>query len=136
MIPSLISNIDTTTIDCESPFDEVTIPGTTILSPNYPNSYGNYKECQLMIKFATNAIVSLTFEDFNVEYDYNCRWDYLAVHDGSSISSQIIGSKLCGTSPVGTTMNSTGNVINLHFVSDLFVTKTGFKIYADAIIGK
>ena len=132
----MICNLDTTTIDCESPYDEVTIPGTTIISQNYPNDYENSKECQLTITFATNAIVSLTFEDFNVEYDYNCRWDYFAVHDGSSISSQIIGSKLCGTSPVGTTMNSTGNVINLHFVSDGSVTKTGFKIYADAIIGK
>ena len=89
-----------------------------------------------MITFATNAIVSLTFEDFNVESHSSCSWDYLAVHDGKSINSPIIGSKLCGTSPVGTTMNSTGNVINLHFVSDGSATRTGFKIYADAVIGK
>ena len=136
IITELILKLDTTSIDCESPFDEVTVPGTTITSQNYPNTYDSSTDCQLMITFDANAIVSLTFEDFNVESHSSCRYDYLAVHDGSSISSQIIGSKLCGTIPVGTTMNSTGNVINLHFVSDGSVTKTGFKIYADAIIGK
>ena len=89
-----------------------------------------------MITFATNAIVSLTFEDFNVESHSSCSWDYLAVHDGNSINSPIIGSRLCGTSPAGTTMNSTGSSMTLHFVSDSTQTRTGFKIYADAVIGK
>ena len=66
----------------------------------------------------------------------SCRYDYLAVHDGSSISSPIIGSKLCGSIPADKKiMNATGNVINLHFVSDNSETKTGFKIHADAITG-
>ena len=131
----MIFNLDTTTIDCESPYDEVTIPGTMIISPDYPNDYDNSKECQLTITFATNAIVSLTFEDFNVEVDSSCDYDYLALHDGNSISSPIIGTKLCGTIPAGTTMNSTGNVITLHFYSDDSVSATGFRIKADSIIG-
>ena len=119
-----------------SPFDEVTIPGTTITSPNYPFNYDEYDDCQLKIKFATNAIVSLTFEDFNVESSSRCRYDFLAIHDGNSISDPIIASKMCGTIPAGTTVNSTGNAINLHFYSDSYYTTSGFKIYADAIIGK
>ena len=126
-----ICKIDATRIDCESPFDEVTIPGSTITSPNYPNNYDNSENCQLMIRFATNAIVSLTFEEFNTE---SC-CDYLYLHEGSSISSPMIGSKLSGTSPARTKINSTGNTINLRFYSDGSVTRTGFKIYADAIIG-
>ena len=133
IIFTLIFNVDTTRILCESPFDDVTIPGTTIISPNYPNDYDINKDCQLVIKFATNAIVSLTFEDFNVEDDSTCGYDYLALHDGNSIISPIIGSKLCGTGPAGMTINSTGNVMTLHFVSDSSVTVTGFKIYADSI---
>ena len=140
----LILKVDTTKIDCESPFDEVTVPGTTIISQNYPNAYDISTDCQLTIKFATNAIVSITFEDFYVESCWMCNCDYLAVHDGNSISSPIIGLKdndqrrkgLCGYSPKGTTINSTGNVMTLHFFSDSRSPKTGFKIYADAIIGK
>ena len=85
-----------------------------------------------MIEFAIDAIVSLTFEDFNLEDCY----DTLSLHDGNSISSPMIGSKLCGTIPAGTKINSTGNSMTLHFVSDSSGPKTGFKIYADAKIGK
>ena len=136
VIIKLISNVDSTTIDCRPPFDKVTIPGTTIISPNYPNAYGNSSDCQLVITFATKANVSLTFEDFNVEGHSSCRYDYLALYDGSSISSPMVGSKLCGTRPAGTTMNSTGNSVTLHFVSDNSETRTGFKIRADAKIGR
>jgi len=116
------------TIDCDSPFDEVTDSGTTITSPNYPSNYDNRKDCQVTIRFAADQIVSITLEAFNVESHSTCVWDYLAVHDGDSTSSNLIGSKLCGTDPAGSTIQSTGNTMTLHFHTDGSVTRSGFKI--------
>ena len=66
------------------------------------------------------------------DWDRNCQYGYLTIHDGESTDSPLIGSKLCGTSPSGTTITSTGNAMTLHFHSDYFGTKTGFRLYANA----
>ena len=122
------------TIDCEAPFEQVTVIGTTIASPNYPNDYGNNRDCQVSIRFSGNQTVAIRLEAFDVESRYACHSDYLAVHDGSNTSAPMIGSKLCGTSPVGTTMASTGNIMTLYFHSDGSVSRSGFQIYTN--VGK
>ena len=125
-----------TEIDCHSPFDEVTIPGSNITSPNYPNNYDNRKDCQTTIRFAVGQIVNITFEAFDVEHNSACSWDYLKIYDGdTSTNSPIIGSKLCGIGThVGTTIQSTGNAMTILFHTDSVVTKRGFKILAN--VGK
>ena len=102
------------------------------MSPNYPNDYGNSKNCQIKIRFAADQVGSIRFEEFDVESHSTCNYDYLAVHDGDSTDSPLIGSKLCGTSPAGTTLQSTGNVMTLDFHSDSSQARSGFKIHADA----
>ena len=113
----------------------MTVDGSTITSPDYGsfNGYGKNKDCRVTIRFATDHMVAIRFEKFDVEHNRtNCGFDYLAVHDGDSTGSPMIGSKLCGTSPLGTTLQSTGNVMTLHFHSDGFGGKYGgFKIYAE-----
>ena len=106
----------------------MTVVGTTITSPNYPNDYGNHRDCQVSIRFSGNQTVTIRLEAFNVESHSTCTWDYLAVHDGDSTSSSLIGSKLCGTSHEGSTIQSTGNTMTLHFHTDGSVTRSGFKI--------
>ena len=124
---------ETIPIDCEAPFDEVTVTGTVITSPNYPNDYENNEDCQVTIRFAADQVVRIRFEEFDVQLGSTlCPFDYLVVHDGENSSSPIIGSKLCGTSPGGTTIQSTRNVMTLHFHTDGGVVRSGFKIYADA----
>ena len=115
-------------IDCDSPFDEVTDSGTTITSPNYPSNYDNGKDCQVTIRFAADQIVSITLESFDVESHSTCAYDYLAVHDGDSTCSNLIGPKLCGTDHAGLTIRSTGNTMTLHFHADGIVRRSGFKI--------
>ena len=122
------------TIDCESPFDEITVIGTTITSPNYPDEYGTNRDCQVSIRFSGNQTVAIRLEAFDVEFQDYCMYDYLAVHDGSNTSAPMIGQKLCGTSPDGTSMASTGNIMTLHFHSDAYETRSGFQIYTD--VGK
>ena len=78
------------TIDCESPFEEVTVNGTTITSTNYPNNYNNNQDCQVTIRFAPDQIVAIYFKALDVEADEGCLDDYLLVHDGDSTSSPLI----------------------------------------------
>ena len=118
-------------MDCEEPFDEVTIPGTIITSPNYPRNYGKHMNCQLTVRFAADEIVAITVEDFDVEHSSPCRYDYLTLYDGNTTSSRIIAKELCGYSARGKTFKSTGNVMTLFFKSDNSVTRPGFKLYAN-----
>ena len=116
-------------IDCEPPFDTITIPDTTIISPNYPEFYGWYRLCQVTLTFTEK--VSIRFEDFSVLYSNNCSYDWLEVRDGNSSNSTMIGDKLCG-SDIPDPMKSTGNSITLVFKSDNDGSGDGgFKIIAD-----
>ena len=135
MIIFISYNLDTpntVTIDCDSPFDEVTIPGTAIISPNFPRNYDDEKDCEVTIRFSTNQKVAITIEAFDVESHFNCGYDFLDLYDGDSTDSPIIGSKLCDSVGIGTKVLSTGNVMTLHFHSDTSVTESGFKLYANA----
>ena len=71
-------------IDCESPYDVITSPGTTIMSPNYPDRYGVNLLCETTITFDDR--VSLTFENFQVSDSSYC-FDWLEVRDGDSSES-------------------------------------------------
>ena len=118
-------------IDCTSPFDEMLIPGTVIMSPNYPNSYNNNLDCQTTITFADSPTVLIEFDpNYEIESHSSCVWDYLEARDGPSADSPVIGSKLCGsTAPAP--IQSTGNSMTLIFHTDGSVTRTGFKITAN-----
>jgi len=119
-------------MDCVAPFDEVTIPGNIITSPNYPGNYGNNMDCQLTVRFAADEIVAITFDEIDVDVDeLSCESDYLTLYDGDTTSSRIIDKELCGKYSRGKTFKSTGNVMTLQFKSDDFSTRSGFKIYAN-----
>ena len=124
------------TIDCESPFEEVTVNGTTIMSTNFLYDYENSTDCQVTIRFATDQVVAISLEVFNVEEsdDGECDFDYLVVYDGNSTGSSKIGPKLCdvGNKLAGITLRSTGNEMTLHFSADNLISRRGFRIFAYA----
>jgi len=120
-------------IDCDAPFDIVTAPGTTIVSPNYPNDYGWNLDCQVTVNFEKK--VTIVFEEFAVEDDSTCDDDWLEVHDGDSSDSDMIGEQLCGYD-VPDPIVSTGNSMTLVFHSNLgkaykLHSYKGFKIKTD-----
>ena len=123
----------TVTIDCSSPFDEVVIPGTIIMSPNYPNAYNNSLDCQVTIRFAGSDTVLIEFDPvYEIESHSSCSYDYLEARDGPSATSALIGSsKHCGNAAPAP-IQSTGNSMTLVFHTDSSVTKTGFKIVANS----
>ena len=121
-------------MDCESPYDEVTTPGTRIISPNHPGNYETDKDCQITIRFSER--VRIRFEAFNIELQPvcdqcdQCANDYLEVRDGDSTSSNLIGSKLCGFA-IPESVESSGSSMTLIFRSDSSVVRSGFKLIAE-----
>ena len=125
-------------IDCEPPFDTITRPDTTIISPNYPEFYGWDRQCQITMSFTGK--VSIRFETFSVQrqgFNFFCPDDWLEVRDGNSSNSTMIGDKLCGNkddaNDIPDPMKSTGNSITLVFTSgDRGSGDRGFRIIADS----
>ena len=84
-------------------------------------------DCQVTIRFEEGQRVAIEFVDFNIESHSSCIYDYLKVRDGDNINSNLIGSRLCGTTIPGR-IESTGNAMMLQFHSDGSVVRPGFKI--------
>ena len=105
-----------------------------MISPNHPRGYGNDKNCQITIKFDASQMVLITIEDFSVEFgDPSCPYDYLAIFDGDTTTSSMIGQRLCGERLNVTTYQSTGNAMTLQFHTDASETRKGFKIFVDSV---
>ena len=52
----------------------MTTPSGTIHSPNYPNMYNHDDDCGWLIAVDMNHVVELTFSDFDLEHQTNCRY--------------------------------------------------------------
>ena len=116
-------------LDCNSPFDEVAISRTSIVSPNYPLDYDSNLDCQITVSFALGRKVLIHFETFNLGYSYSCTSysDYLEVRDGNSSSSDLIGSRLCGTD-IPEKKVSTGNSVTLAIHTNNYGAYSGFRL--------
>ncbi len=71
-------------------------------------------------------ICSLCFI-FQVESHSTCAYDYLKIYDGPDDSALLLD-KLCGTTLPTGNIYSTGNVMMIHFHTDLSKADTGFSI--------
>ena len=116
-------------IDCYPPYGFVTTPGTTIISPNYPNYYpsNDISYCQVTLIFEDR--ISIEFESFDVGSDGSCSLDWFRVFDGNSSDSPLIGSKLCGKYRPRP-MESSGNSMTLEFRPYHGGSFKGFKVVA------
>ena len=115
-------------IDCD-PHNNliVDVPGSTIITPNYPDPYDTNLDCKLTLTFEDR--VSIVFEDFYLESGSTCQRDWLEVHDGEDSNSSLIGEKLCGYD-IPSPIESSGNSMTLVFHSDDNDNYRGFKIVA------
>eukprot|EP00058_Branchiostoma_floridae_P008085 XP_002593573.1 hypothetical protein BRAFLDRAFT_125152 [Branchiostoma floridae] len=102
--------------------------GGPFASPNYPSNYGNNEICEWSITAPTGSTIRLTFDEFDVELNY----DFLYIYDGSSDSApqlqRLTGSQ--GVDPI----TSTSNMVFLRFTSDQSVTAHGFQFSYTSII--
>lgn len=73
------------------------------------------------------ANIIVEFQQFDVEYNANCDYDWLRIYDGTSTSADLIG-EYCGTDSPGTVeANNDEGALTFEFHSDYSVTEPGWK---------
>lgn len=96
-----------------------------IQSPNsWPDQYRSSKECIWQVRVDENHQISLRFDVFDLEPHDSCAYDYVEVHDGDNLDSNLIG-RFCGNR-IPETILSSGQSLLVKFVSDSDVNKRGF----------
>ncbi|XP_021255263.1 CUB and zona pellucida-like domain-containing protein 1 [Numida meleagris] len=119
---------ETTTENCGG---SLTGPNGTFTSPNYPAAYPAFTYCVWHIQTAKNSKISLEFQDFFLELDQNCQFDFLAVYDGLTTNTGLIG-KACGVSRP--TFESSSNAMTVVLSTDYANSYRGFSARYTSIL--
>ncbi|XP_072034223.1 tolloid-like protein 1 [Amphiura filiformis] len=112
---------DNSTIECGGELN-----GTgTLESPGYPNVYPNKVDCIWKI---TGKGVKLSFENFDLEKEERCQFDFLDIMDGHhrEPSSRHIG-RFCGDASPPSELRSSTGALYIKFQSDATVQGRGFR---------
>lgn len=107
------------TVPC---FSNFTAPMGTVLSPDYPEGYGNNLNCVWLIISEPGSRIHLAFNDFDLEPPY----DFLTIKDGDQSGATILGRFSGAEVPSHLTSNS--NVLQLEFQADHSMSGRGFNI--------
>ncbi len=101
----------------------------TITDGSGTEQYQPQSDCKWVIKTTADKIIQLTFTSFELERGSS---DYVAVYDGATTDSPMIG-KYSGTNmpPV---LRSTSNAMLVYFVSDKYVNRQGFEAKYESIM--
>ncbi|XP_017194033.2 CUB and zona pellucida-like domain-containing protein 1 [Oryctolagus cuniculus] len=83
---------DTSIPDCGGYLDALE---GSFTSPNYPKPHPELAYCVWHIQVEKGYKIKLTFKDIFLEVDDDCRFDFVAIYDGSSTSSGLI-EQVCG----------------------------------------
>ncbi|KAF5899105.1 CUB and sushi domain-containing protein 3 isoform X2, partial [Clarias magur] len=108
------ANIPICIFPCLSNF---TAASGTVLSPDYPEGYGNNLNCVWLIIAEPGSRIQLAFNDFDLEPPY----DFLTVRDG-----ELLGRFTGAEVPSHLTSNS--NILQLEFQADHSMSGRGFNI--------
>ncbi|BHF73904.1 Bone morphoproteintic protein 1 [Sparganum proliferum] len=93
-------------------------------SPGYPSKYPPNFKCVWKIEVPVEFSVVLTFDSFDLEWQWHCERDYIEIFDGPLESSPLLG-KLCG-SDIPAPINSTTNTMTVRFITDRSRQEKGF----------
>uniref|UniRef100_A0A8C2EC16 CUB and Sushi multiple domains 3 n=1 Tax=Cyprinus carpio TaxID=7962 RepID=A0A8C2EC16_CYPCA len=94
----------------------------TVLSPDYPEGYGNNLNCVWLILSEPGSRIHLAFNDFDLEAPY----DILTVKDGEMLDSSVLG-RFTGAE-VPSHLTSNNNILRLEFQADHSMSGRGFNI--------
>lgn len=86
-------------------------------SPNYPNGYPHSTECLWHIHSPSGLSIQLTLQDFDVEADSGCTFDYLNVYGGRDDTSPLLLNQ-CHKISEPKTITSMGQSMTIKFRSD------------------
>lgn len=70
----------------------------------------------------------MDIEESHSKVDSACPFDWLTIHDGTNVTSPILGNRLCGSVPPANTLVTSSNVALINFRSDSFGGATGFML--------
>ncbi|XP_059839979.1 CUB and sushi domain-containing protein 3 [Hypanus sabinus] len=113
------ANVPICIFPCLSNF---TAPVGTVLSPDYPEGYSNNMNCIWLIVATRGSRIHLSFNDFDLESQF----DFLAVKDGESVDSPLLGT--FSGSEVPSHLTSNGHILRLEFQADHSMSGRGFNI--------
>ncbi|KAM6972968.1 CUB and sushi domain-containing protein 3-like [Aplochiton taeniatus] len=113
------ANIPMCIFPCLSNF---TAPMGTVLSPDYPEGYGNNMNCVWLIQSEPGSRIHLSFNDFDLEAPY----DFLSLKDGEAGDAVLLGRFSGAEVPSHLTSNT--NTLRLEFQADHSMSGRGFNI--------
>ena len=100
----------------------------TITSPRYnEGAYSNELSCLYRIERAPHEYISVTFEDFDLEYHSSCIFDQVFIYSGGSNQNKSTprSGPFCGNS-LPPAVSALG-ALEVQFKSDYYFNKRGFK---------
>ncbi|XP_056290732.1 cubilin [Pseudoliparis swirei] len=104
-------------------------------SPGYPSRYPENRECIWYITTSAGSSITLTVQEFDVEFHPDCNYDVLEVYGGPDLLAPQL-TKLCTTTSSPMHVSSTGNLLTVRFKSDAYVSGRGFNAsWAEALGG-
>ncbi|XP_047482984.1 blastula protease 10-like [Penaeus chinensis] len=99
-----------------------------IVSPNYPNPYDNYHDCQMRIVVPEGYIIKFTYLLFELEYENTCSYDSFQIYD--TIFAD--GPRFCDTTAPNFTVSST-NDVTIVFQTDTNIVANGFRLTFESV---
>ncbi|XP_071961991.1 protein SpAN-like [Antedon mediterranea] len=105
---------------CSYTINEADSSSGEIFSTNYPSNYPINEDC--IVYFNGNSQLTINFDDFELEAEQSCGWDYLSVHDENLYISS---AEYCGTNSPGQIIDDDGQLV-INFRSDYSQTRKGY----------
>ncbi|XP_037659800.1 CUB and zona pellucida-like domain-containing protein 1 [Choloepus didactylus] len=110
-------------------------PQGSFTSPNYPKPYPEFAYCVWHIQVEKGYKIKLDFKEIFLEIDDHCRFDFVAVYDGSSTDSGLLG-QVCGR--VTPTFESSSDSLSVVLSTDYANSYRGFSasytsVYAENV---
>uniref|UniRef100_A0A8C2USW9 CUB and zona pellucida like domains 1 n=2 Tax=Chinchilla lanigera TaxID=34839 RepID=A0A8C2USW9_CHILA len=99
-------------------------------SPNYPQSHPALAYCVWHIQVEKGYKIRLNFQEIFLEPDDQCRFDFIAVYDGSSTESGLMG-QVCGR--VTPTFESSSDSLTVVLSTDYANSYRGFSAFYTSI---
>ncbi|KAG8183432.1 hypothetical protein JTE90_023188 [Oedothorax gibbosus] len=104
-----------------------------VSSPNFPDHYPSRKECTWTFDTTPGHRIKLVFDSFELEPHQECAYDHVALYDGDSSDSPLLG-RFCG-SKVPHPILSTAHTMLVAFRSDPSVQRNGFRAHHTTVCG-
>ncbi|XP_030634587.1 membrane frizzled-related protein [Chanos chanos] len=100
-------------------------PHGSFSSPNHPKPYPHQQLCKWHISVEEGYVIKLSFQNFSLETQDVCEFDYVEVHDSGDTGDGSVLGRYCG-SGLPPDLTSSGPIMTVLFVADEGVADSGF----------